>query len=1042
NNQSISLGAARGGNRKRKRKKGRKNKRRYLISVIRVLGHINVYWVCCKELVKLSSGAGRKRGSLSYICLGERFGHEFTGGDMLKPRDTDIPFLFLVLVVLPVVAYILLGRWSDSSKKKERIDLLAQLVAEESVRAEVMAGVSVIPPVSPPKAAAFHECARLLQLRLAALDANPSGKCQIMHWRHVHKDECQPLDSISQSSKFEFVGGPAYEQTDQSLSNENVNSQFIDLPPKQPLQESSHSDGNNSMGMDASKMLKAGRRSADKRSSRKSSKEFDGRENRPMSTSNDDNIGGKMRLKQSKEAVIRNKYGGNDSVNSIDELSMMYKLCTNMVAQAASREQPCIGLESDRASDYGAQDASEVFSGKESVVYSGKVAEWNSLPEHITDGGICRPKTAAHSDANKIPKSSKLVARSSVEHSGSGKEKKGHIYDEPIARMDNVSVAQAGNKMTFMKTMGLKKSSKISKRDGSEVHMDSHKKVKMLFPYEEFIKFFQYDNIDITPRGLSNCGNSCYANAVLQCLTCTKPLLVYLLSRTHSRSCCVKRWCLMCELEQHVATLKDSVGPLSPSRILSQMRSMNCPMGDGSQEDAHEFLRLLVASMQSICLEEVGGEKQVHPILQETTYVQHTFGGRLRSKVECLKCHHRSERCENIMDLTLEIFGWVESLEDALTQFTSWEDLDGENMYKCGRCISYVRAKKQLRIDEAPNILTIVLKRFQEGSYGKINKCITFPEMLDMIPYMTGTYDVPPLYMLYAVVVHMDTLNASFSGHYVSYVKDLQGNWLRIDDSEVQRVPMSHVMSEGAYILFYMRSYPRPHASAKNIVSKSSYKSPRSKSMPDPLWSVKSSAIYNSHTSNDMLRNANRRLTPVLTATYPDFSDAASSSDWSLFTSSDDASFTTESTRDSFSTANDHPEAFITDPVSSFFDTMYPTGHSSQRTVSCRMFSGSQPQTGFVHEEKGFVESYEQTYVSLYYPSNEEWGHHVSVNNYNHHDFAAYDGNLNESFSQTHGSWCRNQVLTTQLFTKNHLCPIPLNRSIGHFNLWTWVTPC
>lgn len=56
--------------------------------------------------------------------------------------------------------------------------------------------------------------------------------------------------------------------------------------------------------------------------------------------------------------------------------------------------------------------------------------------------------------------------------------------------------------------------------------------------------------------------------------------------------------------------------------------------------------------------------------------------------------------------------------------------------------------------------------------------------MLDMIPFMTGT-DIPPLYMLYAVVVHLDTQNASFSGHYVSYVKDLQGNWFRIDDTEV-----------------------------------------------------------------------------------------------------------------------------------------------------------------------------------------------------------------------------------------------------------------
>lgn len=44
--------------------------------------------------------------------------------------------------------------------------------------------------------------------------------------------------------------------------------------------------------------------------------------------------------------------------------------------------------------------------------------------------------------------------------------------------------------------------------------------------------------------------------------------------------------------------------------------------------------RLLVTSMQSICLEGSGGEDAVHPKLQETTFIQHTFGGQLRSKVE------------------------------------------------------------------------------------------------------------------------------------------------------------------------------------------------------------------------------------------------------------------------------------------------------------------------------------------------------------------------------------------------------------------------
>lgn len=37
--------------------------------------------------------------------------------------------------------------------------------------------------------------------------------------------------------------------------------------------------------------------------------------------------------------------------------------------------------------------------------------------------------------------------------------------------------------------------------------------------------------------------------------------------------------------------------------------------------------------MQSICLEGYGGENAVDPRLQDTTFIQHTFGGSLRSKV-------------------------------------------------------------------------------------------------------------------------------------------------------------------------------------------------------------------------------------------------------------------------------------------------------------------------------------------------------------------------------------------------------------------------
>lgn len=41
------------------------------------------------------------------------------------------------------------------------------------------------------------------------------------------------------------------------------------------------------------------------------------------------------------------------------------------------------------------------------------------------------------------------------------------------------------------------------------------------------------------------------------------------------------------------------------------------------------------------------------------------------------------------------------------------------------------------------------------------------------------------MYHLYAVVVHLTTTNAAYSGHYICYVKNFSGEWFRVDDSKV-----------------------------------------------------------------------------------------------------------------------------------------------------------------------------------------------------------------------------------------------------------------
>ncbi|XP_078431141.1 ubiquitin-specific protease 15 [Wolffia australiana] len=761
---------------------------------------------------------------------------------MLEPREADIPALFLFLVVLPIVAYVLLGKWNDAAKKHARISILARLAAEEALRAEAAAAAADVvvvaassPCPSPPRVAtggghlcagcggpATTRCSRCKSVRYC------SGKCQILHWRQGHKQECQQQGRNSTNKP----------------RNEALTSDISISSPDRDTSE----------------------------------RNFDALRNTDVPSGLSD--------------------GGSDIVFSNTRNQTPKRVKFGKVNFIPSHETPKHQNGSFPAAASASSDSIPCPSSMEKL--SSSLSDGESNVECWASNGKVEPDHANERTPTKLTKPPYTLEPSKYSTQKSAlKGSRGSLH------MGSSGDVASASKAEEVKTMSVKKSPKVGKPG------DSVKRIKVLFPYEELVKYFQCEVNDVSPRGLLNCGNSCYANAVLQCLTSTKPLLIYLLRRMHSKNCTARDWCLMCELEQHVSMLRETGGPLSPSRLLSNMRNIGCRIGSGTQEDAHEFLRLLVTSMQSICLEGLGGEKEVDLGLQETTLIQQIFGGRIRSKVKCQRCHLESERYENIMDLTLEIHGWVESLEDALTQFTAVEDLDGENMYRCGRCQSYVKARKQLSLHEIPNILTIVLKRFQSGKYGKINKYVTFPELLDMIPFMTGSGDSPPLYILYAVVVHLDTCNASFSGHYISYVKDLHGSWFKIDDSDVQAVSSSQVMSEGAYMLFYTRSFPRPPSCSSAAAA------PR--------------------------RNGSERMAA-------EFSDATSSSDWSLFTSSDDASFTTDSASDSLSLA-DQAEPSVMDSAAAIFSPFYGSGG----LAPARLVAAGQTQTRFFRETRGLV---------------------------------------------------------------------------------------
>ncbi|KAL9273429.1 Ubiquitin carboxyl-terminal hydrolase 25-like protein, partial [Drosera capensis] len=120
--------------------------------------------------------------------------------------------------------------------------------------------------------------------------------------------------------------------------------------------------------------------------------------------------------------------------------------------------------------------------------------------------------------------------------------------------------------------------------------------------------------------------------------------------------------------------------------------------------------------------------------------VREIFGGVLRSQVRCTVCGAKSNKDDDMMDVSLGIAG-TNSVMDAMRKFFQAEDLDGENKYGCEKCKKLVKAKKQLYILQAPNVLVLHLKRFV-GGQEKIDKDIAFQETMVLSSFMSKASQV------------------------------------------------------------------------------------------------------------------------------------------------------------------------------------------------------------------------------------------------------------------------------------------------------------
>ncbi|GAQ79449.1 Ubiquitin carboxyl-terminal hydrolase [Klebsormidium nitens] len=324
--------------------------------------------------------------------------------------------------------------------------------------------------------------------------------------------------------------------------------------------------------------------------------------------------------------------------------------------------------------------------------------------------------------------------------------------------------------------------------------------------------------------GLTNLGNTCYLNSVLQCLLHTRPLHNLLLERYHSEHCeyghgRADGFCPLCLLERRLRgsffTEPKHPRPLAIAKNLHRILNTHglvLVLRIGEQEDAHELLRLMIDSCHRTCLLQQRGlpmtalKRFEDRTGKVPTVISDIFGGVLQSQVKCLTCNFESNKRDVFMDLSLDLAPSTHSVYAALQAFITPERLDGANKYRCERCKKLSAARKQMQILRAPNVLVIQLKRFENICGGKITRHVHFSETLSLAGFMApGSRDPPPEYTLYALIVHEGSTQQL--GHYYACAKASRV-WYCFNDSSVRPVHWSDVSRQGAYILFYLRTRP------------------------------------------------------------------------------------------------------------------------------------------------------------------------------------------------------------------------------------------
>ena len=329
-------------------------------------------------------------------------------------------------------------------------------------------------------------------------------------------------------------------------------------------------------------------------------------------------------------------------------------------------------------------------------------------------------------------------------------------------------------------------------------------------------KYAKYEDRGLT--GLANLGNTCYINSIIQILrhtSCLNNLLDSKEALINTNDCNeISEWN---NLRKLMWKEKCIISPRRWIYIIKNSNKMNLLMNNYNQQDVTEYLITLLDIFHDSLKRPVKMNIQGHIEnnydklafkcyneyikLYKNNYSEiiELFYGIEVKKIERLNS-------DKILSIKIEPFSIINltipfekdniTLNDCLDEYCKTEILDNENMWYNEKTDKKEEVKIQTGFFKLPDVLIFCIKQYTDNKI-----LIKFPlSNLDVNKYILGN-NKNYVYDLYGCCNHIGTLDF---GHYISNI-NYNNNWYKFDDSNVEKINPSSLISSNAYCLFYKK---------------------------------------------------------------------------------------------------------------------------------------------------------------------------------------------------------------------------------------------